>query len=238
MNPLIRSISATLIFTLFVGFTSCEFAEEPGILTTEVRELESFEGLVVETIGNIRLYTSGENKVVINTNANVLDDLRTFVSDGKLIIQLTGRHRKIQKLDIEVYTSSYNYLKLNGVANIQGMEGYASERLDIIQDGVGNIALQDISCNQTNITLSDVGNVSLTGTSGTVFCDLEGVGDIELFDLLADTAELRLSGVGDIEVNASESLTIDLSGTGSIFYIGTPEMSINQSGVGKIIQVN
>ena len=239
MYTMYRS-SATWIFILMsfiVGISSCEIPEEPGLLTTEVRELDSFEGIIVETIGKIRLFESNENKIIINTNENVLDDLRTYVSGGNLIIQLTGRHRKIQKLEVDVYTSSYRYIKQNSVADIESMTGINTERLDIIQAGVGQIELPDIITENLLITLDDVGNVTIGGSTRTLFCDLDGVGDIKLFDLAAKTGELILSGVGDIEVNVSDTLKIDLSGTGSVFYKGSPDMSINLTGIGKILQV-
>ena len=223
---------------LVVIFTACECYEDPGIVITESRELNEFNGLNIETVGKVNLYAAEEFKIIIKTHDNIMNDIVTSVSDNQLTIRLTGNHRRIKTLEFDVFAPYFTYIEQNDVADINCKDGFTSNDLHIVQNDVGDINLFNVSLETLRIDLNDVGDVELKGMSRNVTAKLKGVGEIHLFELGCKNADLDLSGTGDIEINASESLLIDLSGVGSVYYKGSPSMSINHTGVGKIVNVN
>jgi len=226
-----------LIVTLFI-IASCECYEDPGIVITETRELTEFDELNVETVGKVNLYASEEFKIIVKTHDNIMNDIVTSVIDNQLTIKLTGRYNRIKTLEFDVFTPNFTYIEQNDVADIHCRDGFSSDKLQIVQNDVGDIRLFNVSLETLDIILNDVGDVELEGMSNDITAILEGVGEIHLFEMGCKNAEVNLRGAGDIEINVSETLNIDLSGVGSIYYKGSPSTSINHTGVGKIVNVN
>jgi hypothetical protein len=233
-----HTTSALLIFIMLLALSSCTESEYPGPLATEERVVSAFNGIHVESIGKVNLHVAQEYKVVIRTNANVLDDIILTINDEKLNINLTGRHKKIDKLEFDVYAPEYTSIILDGVADIHSDELLTTDELLIKQDGVGNIYLADVDVQYISFRLEEVGNVDVQGTADEIFAVHSGVGNLRLFDLSARKGDLTLSGTGNIDINVSEQLKIDLRGVGDIRYMGNPSMTVNHTGVGKIIRVN
>lgn len=233
-----NSINNKLILLIIPAIlTACITGENPGPLATEERPVPSFSKINIESIGKVRLHISQESKIIINTNSNVLDDIISSVSNNELSIRLTGKHKDIDKLDFDVYSPSYQRIKLDGVAEIYSNELIQNDVLEIIQSGVGNIILENVDAREMHFNLDEVGKVSAKGTAESIYINHNGVGDLQLFDLAAKHGDIDLSGTGDVEINVSEDLKIKLSGVGSIYYKGSPSMSVNHTGVGKIVQV-
>ena len=233
-----RKTTVLLIFTIFLTLASCTEGEYPGPLATEERVLSAFDGVHVESIGNVNLHVAQEYRVVIRTNANVLDDIILTVNDEKLYINLTGRHKKIDKLEFDIYAPEYTAITLDGVADIRSHDLLATDELWIEQDGVGNIYLAEVDVQLISFRLDEVGNVDVQGTADEILAVHSGVGNLQLFDLSARKGDVSLSGTGNIDVNVTDQLKIDLSGVGDIRYMGNPSMTVNHTGVGKIIRVN
>ena len=109
--------------------------------------------------------------------------------------------------------------------------------LVVLQDGVGDINLDNIDANTIYARMSDVGNINLVGIADEVSYRMDGVGSVRAFDLEAKIGDVELDGVGDIEVNASDDLTINHDGVGKVYYVGNPDLHITGEG-GNIVGVN
>lgn len=206
-------------------------------MATEERVLSEFNGLRVEAIGKVNLHIAPEYKVMIRTNVNVLDDITLSVYENDLYIKLTGNHRKIDLLEFDVYAPEFNYIRLDGVADIRCEDLISTPALTVKQDGVGNIYLGNVEVQNAYFTLHEVGDVEVRGMADEVIANHSGVGNLRLFELTGKKGDIKLSGTGDIDINVSNDLKIDLSGVGDVRYMGTPAMSVNHTGVGKIIHV-
>lgn len=227
----------TLVIALSI-LASCECYEDPGIVITETRALNEFDALKIETVGKVNLFAAEEFKIVIKTHDNIMKYIVTTVNDNQLIVQLTGKHNRINTLEFDIFAPFFTYIEQNDVADINCQDGFHSEKLQIVQNDVGDITLFNVTIDSLDIILNDVGNVELEGMSQVITARLEGVGEIHLFNVECKNADIDLSGTGDIEINASETLKIDLSGVGSVYYKGSPSMSVNHTGVGKVVSVD
>ncbi|MBR9998264.1 MAG: DUF2807 domain-containing protein [Cyclobacteriaceae bacterium] len=230
--------TAILSSILTILFLSCTVGEEPGPLATEERVLSAFDGVHVETIGKVNLHIAQEYRVMINTNANVLDDIILSISDEELYIKLTGKHKEIDQLEFDVYAPEFTLIRLDGVAIIRSNDLLAVNELRVVQDGVGNIYLSDIDVQRVYFDLDEVGDVEVKGTADDIIAEHSGVGNLRLFELTGRDGDLNLSGTGNIDINVTDELKINLSGVGDIRYMGSPSMTVNHTGVGKIVKIN
>ncbi len=200
--------------------------------------MDEFYGLDLDGIGNAELIISSEFKVEVRTHINLLDDVISVVEGGILKIDLIGNHKKIDVLEYKVYVPSCNYIKLNGVGNILCDGGISSETIKIIQNGVGDIKLHNLSIEELDADLQDVGNIELSGSAVKEIIKFDGVGNYVAFDLIADSAEVLHDGVGDIRITVNDHLKVNSKGVGKVYYKGNPVVDANVSGTGGLVKVD
>jgi hypothetical protein len=91
-----------------------------------------------------------------------------------------------------------------------------------------------IETESLTITLSGSGNLTGSGTAGSLDVTLSGSGNAWFTGLVADDVHAVLSGSGNIFVTASKSLDASVPGSGTIVYAGNPHevtKSVTGSGV-------
>lgn len=100
--------------------------------------------------------------------------------------------------------------------------------------GGGNVVVTGITTESLTVTLSGSGNLTGSGTAGSLDVTLSGSGNAWFTDLVADDVHALLSGSGNIFVTASKSLDASVPGSGTIVYAGDPRevtKSVTGSGV-------
>ena len=98
------------------------------------------------------------------------------------------------------------------------MDSLDTDRIEIINSGVGSIAISGLA---DNVTLQN-----------------SGVGSINAENLKALNVKANVSGVGSITCYASEKIEGKVSGVGSLKYAGNPKHKDNKrTGVGSISEM-
>lgn len=238
MNEMKSYVMFIPVLMMLLGFSSCYEERDLGNVIIQEREMDDFYGINLGGIGDATLISSPEFKVEVRTHVNLMDDVITTLEGGILNIDLIGNHKSIDILEYRIYTPYVNYIKLDNVGNIYCQDGFSTQSIKIIQDGVGNIRLQNISADEIDVTLDDVGDIYLSGTAGKEFVVLDGVGNYDAFDLNADTVDVFHDGVGDVKVSVNDYLKVVAQGVGKVYYKGDPVVDANVSGVGGLIKVN
>ena len=77
---------------------------------------------------------------------------------------------------------------------------------------MGNIEIQDLSCQNLTVSSMGVGNVNLKGKAESANLYSKGVGDVEATNLEAIHVKASSHGVGNISCNAVESLDAAVRG--------------------------
>ena len=227
------SILTVLLTGFVLIFSSCEHDPVSELISSEERSLASFHKIEIDGVGNTQLIPDSEYRIEIITHVDLFDDIITNVIDGKLYIDLKGKHKKIQKLEYKVYAPFYDEIKLDAVGDIYCFDGFEVNHLTVIQKDVGKIDLRNISANSIYAHLNDVGDILLSGSAADVMYRMDGVGSIHGFNMISQRGEAILEGVGDIEIHATEELILRNSGVGKIYYKGNPQIEIhgNSSGI-------
>ncbi len=227
----------TIVILMSLLFSSCEDDELSTIISTETRDLSSFNKIHMDGVGDVDYIISPDFKIEITTHIDLMHDVDTYIRNGELHIDLDGRHKDIKTLDYTVYAPKVIEFKVKGVGDINCSDRIIVDHLTVLQDGVGSIFLDDVVATSVFARMSDVGDIELSGIAEQVSYRMDGVGSIQAFDLEAITGEARLEGVGDIEVNVSDDLTIFHDGVGKIYYLGNPDIHLSGDG-GNIVKVN
>ncbi len=208
-----------------------------GEMKTKIFILNSFSGVKNEISGTMKLH-SGEPKVTLTSDKNVIDLFDIGLGEGNLLV--------IGKKDNTCFTPS-------------------DVNIDVYNDNFYNIIIgSNVNCSSDplnispNVILNGSGTVLLTGLSQKQILTNNAGGLIDMKKMPTENAEVFLNGSGDIkavvhneaivESRASGDvyvydingvLDVKIQGSGNVYYSGNPSkiISVIQSS-GKIIKLN
>ena len=195
--------------------------EESDNVVTKEYKLKPFEEVHMRCVGAVELIQDEKKSGTVELTApeNYIE-LYKFENNGnELEINFAKQHINIhtRNVKIKVYTNDLLALKNSGVSSIR-MDSLDTDRIEIINSGVGSIAISGLA---DNVTLQN-----------------SGVGSINAENLKALNVKANVSGVGSITCYASEKIEGKVSGVGSLKYAGNPKHKDNKrTGVGSISEM-
>ncbi len=244
----------TIVF-LAVGFsTAKDVIKGNGTIVTKEIGITCYQSIFInENIEhNNNLFSKKENfqffyeqipgnsTLQISIDENLYPLLEIETDNDKLIIRTKDKTIiKPTKFLVSSTSETLKRVEVNSVVNFYAKKDVKSDTLNLSVSGVGDIKMDDLTCNQLRCDLSGVGNLILEGTAQTGDFHLSGVGNIKTYNLFVKDLKCHLSGVGNMQVNSIEKLEAHSSGVGNINYKGKAS-SINKhsSGIGRIKKVD
>lgn len=228
---------------LLVGlFSSCnavgETIKPSKNLITRDYKVKEFNQIDAATVGDIYYTqsTDGKTSVQIYGPDNFINLVQVAVKNGTLLLTME-KHNKVKngKLRITISSPDLNRIDFKGVGDINIENSFKTAKLNIACKGVGDIKINDLTCDALTVSSMGVGDVELKGKAQSAFLSSKGVGDIDAEELETARVEASSKGVGDISCYATESLKASVKGVGSIRYKGNPtEKSFDKGGIGSI----
>lgn len=195
--------------------------EESNNVVTKEYKLKPFDEVHMRCVGAVELIQDEKKSGTVELTApeNYIE-LYKFENNGnELEINFAKQHINIhtRNVKIKVYTNDLLALKNSGASSIR-MDSLDTDRIEIINSGVGSIAISGLA---DNVTLQN-----------------SGVGSINAENLKALNVKANVSGVGSITCYASERIEGKVSGVGSLKYVGNPKHKNNKrTGVGSISEM-
>lgn len=190
-------------------------------VVTKEYKLKPFDEVHMRCVGAVELIQDEKKSGTVELTApdNYIE-LYKFENNGnELEINFAKQHINIhtRNVKIKVYTNDLLALKNSGASSIR-MDSLDTDRIEIINSGVGSIAISGLA---DNVTLQN-----------------SGVGSINAENLKALNVKANVSGVGSITCYASEEIEGKVSGVGSLKYAGNPKHKNNKrTGVGSISEM-
>src|ERR687896_1124252 len=171
-----------------LALTACD----DGPTTTQARDVADFTRIDNRDSVDVRLRVGEPQRVRVRAGENVIDDVRTEVRDGTLV--LTFDHSGFGGDDVVV-------------------EASVPELTAIEASGSGDIDADGIDAKAFELRSDGSADIALAGTVGRLMVDLDGSGDADLEHLAARDARVDVSGSGDAEVRAGERLGVEGDGS-------------------------
>lgn len=244
------------LFFVFIAFllTSCSCSRENmsfkfgdfGPKVTESRSLRGFEGIEVYGSPTVYYQQADSFSVKVKGPKDIVDNIITEVSDGKLTIRNRG---KIGMFNINfggdytlaVYVTSPDLVSVS----LAGSGDFISERtvdtdnITINLKGSGDIQFSSLLCDRCNLEVVGSGDASIRNLdTRETDVTLIGSGDINLRQQNAASTRITLRGSGDVNVEFAKgcgSVDAQLMGSGDIDLRGSVQsMNKHKSGSGDI----
>ncbi len=228
---------AILSITLFNSKILAGNTETDQNYITREYKVTEFDRIEATTVGNITFTqsTNGETTLKIYGREDLVEKVNVNLKDKVLKLGIDKEKMKNLKLKITISSPNLYSIYFKGVGDILIEDGLNTSKLEINSQGVGNVKIHSLTCDDVTIDSSGVGNVELSGTAKKAFLDSRGVGNIDAAGLVSNYVDASCKGVGNITCHATETLDASVKGVGSIKYKGNPtKKNVEKKGFGSI----
>ena len=226
--------------------------------TTQNRQVSGFTSISSAGSFNVYVKIDGTESLKITGDEDVINDIETIVSDGKLKIGSKNKNSwklfNNKKIDIYITAKNLSGLSNSGSGNMK-LDGNLTGNAEIRSSGSGNVtaavnssALQiavsgsgsitsSVTANQLGAAVSGSGALNLAGTVKNADIKVSGSGHIRANDLKTEAVDASISGSGNIHILANKSINARVSGSGRLVYTGNPtNVNSNTSGSGRVVK--
>jgi len=235
-------------------------APEQARAEQRVQELETFTRVEFSGAGELLLTQSGDHRITLTAEPEVLERVDVRVSDGTLYVERkadrgwafwssanSGDLRvAVELAEVEAVglagsgdgsadalrADSFE-LTVRGSGSMQIGELITGEA-GLSLNGSGDLAIADLQSTLVGAAVVGSGDMQLFGRVETLEASLSGSGDLDATGLEARHGWIELLGSGDVDVWVLETLAAYVTGSGDIRYRGRPQVKETVTGSGRV----
>lgn len=208
----------------------------------ETRNVDTFTKLSFRVSGKLYLKQGNTQKVELEGPADVLKEIETEVSGGKLVI---GKDNKWtnwswgdkDKIIAYVTMKDISGLSVSGSGDLIGEGKFTTGDLDLNVSGSGSLQVETISNGSVNADVSGSGDLTLKGSCTNFESDVSGSGKVELTITVNGLADFGISGSGKIHAEGTaKEVKAGISGSGRVMAanLETDKCTVRISGSGDV----
>jgi hypothetical protein len=226
-----------LIFLTLALISCSAFAQ-----IKEVRNLDKFTNITNYTSGNVYVKQGSPQKVEIEGKKEILADIKTDVSGGKLKIHMKNNSgnwnwfHDNNLLNIYITVENIDAINLTGSGNLTAQTKLTGNNMVVSIKGSGDLEAEMELTGQMDIDVEGSGNIDMKGKFQNLKTQVEGSGDVDLSVVVANQAEFNISGSGEIKVNGkAQTVRASISGSGDLMAnnLETDKCTVHVSGSGE-----
>lgn len=203
------------IVLLVVGTSS--FAQN-----RETRNIDTFTKLAFRVPGKLYLKQGSPQKVELEGPADVLKEIETEVSGGKLSIGKEGRWMNWNwgdddKIIAYITVKDIEAISVSGSGDLIGQGKFTSGDMKLNVSGSGSLEIEVAANGNMEADVSGSGDVFLKGSCNNFDSDVSGSGKVTLSIAIRDRADFGVSGSGKIQAEGTvREVKTRISGSGKI----------------------
>ena len=209
-------------------------------MAKESREISNVKRVVLHGYGELFIKQGDAETLIVETDNEYLDHVKTKVDDGTLYIDVLGawgkristffsRGYKSQRIKYNLTVKVLDGLSISGAARVR-VSVLKTEALSIRLGGAADIAVDSLEADRLDVRMPGAGSIKIKGKITSQDIHVGGAGSYMAGELESQDAKVRITGVGKAVVRVSENLDISLTGLGSVDYYGKPRVTQSVSG--------
>jgi len=217
--------------------------QKAGNNTTIKRSIEEFDAIELRDLIDIELVDSTAYFVEISGPQNLLPEIETTVTGGKLHIQNNNSCNFVRsfknKIKVRIYAPEFPEIQNYSTGNIKSKGRITCNSFKLEnRNAAGQIELDVSVDSMTVATHTGVCDVIVRGESHITTLFNQGVGKIDARGLITQDAFVNNSSINDVYVNTNGYFFALIEFSGNIFYSGTPN-HIDQDikGDGRLVPI-
>jgi hypothetical protein len=223
---IMKVLRILFIFAGMLSLTSCDELlndnfEGRGPVVKRTLKVGSFEGVEVSNSMNLYIRQGLQQSVMVESHANILDQLEVKTRSGLLEIELErGSYRNV---DVNIYITLPE-IKYIGGSGASKVELSHFDKINELELDFSGATFFCVVGRETNVNRLSI--------------DISGAVELQAFLLKCRRIDLDLSGASSCELYATEKLNLDISGASQVRYKGKPLVSQDVSGASSVVSVN
>ncbi len=231
-------VALTIFIVTFTNGQSKEKLKGTGPQITRTFNLDPFTTVECSMSAQVEITQGSTQKVTIEGQANILDQISTEVKDNKWRIKLPkNMWADYDEVKIKITVPELVGIGLSGSGSMTTTNTIKSDDFQIGLSGSGRIEAS-VDAQYIDCGLSGSGNVYLKGKAKELNIGTSGSGDIRAMDCPVEKVKIGISGSGDCEVNVSSALEAGIAGSGNVRYKGNAKIKSSISGSGSIRSID
>lgn len=219
-----------------------EMMKMQGSGTLAVREelVSSFTRLHLSVRGTVRFVVGTEEKVVVETDDNLLDYVQALNSGRTLYVTAENKLRApaFTDLTVTIYLRQLQCLRVACDGDLISPDVLRVDQpLEVTIQSNGNTSLR-LEAPALTVDIASDGDVTLAGAADDVQLKVTSNGSLHAAGLVCQHLKLRNRSNGNITVRAEQTIEIHHGGNGYVHYAGGARLTdVNHRGSGPVRHV-
>ena len=213
---------------ILLGIANCScdtrlWKSGSGNIVEQERQLKDFKGIEAGGAVEVNINQGDSQKVVVITDDNLQEDVKTEVSDNILKIYTEHHLSGFNKLKVNIIVKEIESIELTGASRLYAKGTFISGKMKINLSGASQLEM-DIKAIEINSEISGASNLILNGAVGDFKLEASGASKCEGFNLTSANSDVSASGASKISITCDHELKIDASGASTINYRGNAKI--------------
>jgi hypothetical protein len=205
-----------------------------GKVVKEERSVTGFDEVSVSTGIELILNQDSFEKVVVETDENILKILKTEVSGNKLKIYLEEGVNNAKELKVYVTVKQLKSVSASAGSEVKTTSKINADQLKISSSSGSEITME-IGCNMVRLDSSSGSELTVSGTTVEVKAESSSGSELDAAKLVAEKGEASASSGSDMDVHVTKELKAHASSGSNITVTGNPaSRDTNSSSGGDI----
>ena len=218
-----RFFGLLLLCTLFSLSLSAQSISGSGNVVEKDRNISGFTAIQVSSGVDVHIKQGNSDKVIVKTDDNLQDRIKTELSGGTLKITAKGSIRKAKAFDVYITAKDLTEISASSGSDVEGDGTLAFDKLRLNMSSGSDVELS-IDAKELHCELSSGSDADLDGKVGKLVVKASGGSDLKAKGLQVQDCKLRVSGGSDAFVNVNGDLDMEASGASDIHYSGSPSV--------------
>lgn len=190
-----------------------------GPVVKETLSLDDFHSIGLGIAGTVYLQPGKTQKVVVEAQKNLIDNLKREVKNGSWNIGFHNSVRNYSDVKIYITLPAVQALSIGGSGKIISTEAFNN--------------LGDLS-----FSIGGSGNIEFSGEANSLKVSIGGSGNVKAGNLKVGSSKVSIGGSGSCYVEVGDRLEVSIAGSGSVHYKGRPKINSSIAGSGKVITMD
>ena len=186
-----------------------------GPLIKKEIKVSDFEKLGLAVGGEVFLSKGNTQKVVVEGQENIINNIETDVDNGKWSIEFDQKVRDYKKLTFYITVPEITGLSIAGSGDI------------VTEDTFDRTS-------KMNMSIAGAGTIDFKGSTSELKVSIAGSGTVKAEDLKAENCKVSIAGSGNCYVHVNDRLNVSIAGSGDVRYKGSPSVKSSIAGSGNI----
>jgi hypothetical protein len=212
---ILKSILLLLMFNS-IAISSIAQKTGDGNVVKKTIELPAFDRISVGGAMKVILTQASEQKVTVEVDGNLLENLGIKVVDGELKLS-SGSYRKATVLKAEISMPKLTGIDASGASFVSTANQFTGGFLSLEASGASHIIFDGVY-EKVETGLSGASKITLKGKSDILETNMSGASKLLAEDFEVRDANVEASGASDAYVNATENLEIQTSGASKVHH--------------------